>query len=204
MNYLAHFHLAWPDENLIAGGLEGEFFKGPLPGRLSPCLQAGVQLHRAIDGFTDRHPALDSARAAFPPGSRRYAGILMDLAFDYFLTRHWSHFSDMPLDDFSERVYRTLAERESSLSPAGQRMARRLRDYRVLTIYRNWEAVPETAARLGSRLRRANPLQDSQRLLEPLRDKLEHSFLAFYPALQQFSRETGKLVQADLVTINTL
>ncbi|MEE4662094.1 MAG: ACP phosphodiesterase [Halieaceae bacterium] len=203
MNYLAHFHLAWPDENLIVGGLEGEFFKGPLPGKLTPCLQAGVRLHRAIDGFTDRHPTLAGARAAFPAGSRRYAGILMDLAFDYFLSRHWSRFSDIPLDAFSEHIYQTLTERESSLSPAGQRMAQRLREYRVLTVYRNWEAVPETAARLGGRLRRANPLQDSQRLLEPLRDKLEQSFLSFYPALQQFSKETGKLVQADRVTIHT-
>jgi acyl carrier protein phosphodiesterase len=26
MNFLAHFHLAWPDAGLVAGGLEDNFF----------------------------------------------------------------------------------------------------------------------------------------------------------------------------------
>ena len=30
MNFLAHFQLAWPDEGLVAGGLEGDFYKGRL------------------------------------------------------------------------------------------------------------------------------------------------------------------------------
>jgi len=30
VNFLAHFHLAGPDGGLIAGGLEGDYFKGPL------------------------------------------------------------------------------------------------------------------------------------------------------------------------------
>jgi acyl carrier protein phosphodiesterase len=25
MNFLAHFHLAWPDAGLVAGGLEGDY-----------------------------------------------------------------------------------------------------------------------------------------------------------------------------------
>ena len=29
MNFLAHFHLAWPDAGLVAGGLEGDYYKGP-------------------------------------------------------------------------------------------------------------------------------------------------------------------------------
>ena len=51
MNYLAHFHLAWPDEQLVLGALEGDFHKGVLPGSLDQQLVAGVALHRAIDAF---------------------------------------------------------------------------------------------------------------------------------------------------------
>ncbi len=55
VNFLAHFHLAWPDQHLVLGGLEGDFHKGGLPGTLPAALQDGVALHRAIDAYTDSH-----------------------------------------------------------------------------------------------------------------------------------------------------
>ena len=60
MNFLAHFHLAWPDEGLIAGGLEGDYYKGPLRGDLPSGLEQGVRLHRAIDAYTDSHPRVEA------------------------------------------------------------------------------------------------------------------------------------------------
>ena len=86
MNFLAHFHLAWPDEGLIAGGLEGDFYKGPLRDDLPEAVARGVQLHRAIDAYTDQHPALKELRAELPPHLRRFAGIVIDLSFDHFLS----------------------------------------------------------------------------------------------------------------------
>ena len=82
MNFLAHFHLAWPEEGLIAGGLEGDYFKGPLPGTLPPRLERGVRLHRQIDAYTDAHPLVKELRGVLPTSLRRYAGILIDLCFD--------------------------------------------------------------------------------------------------------------------------
>ena len=95
MNHLAHFHLSWPRKNLVVGALEGDFHRGPVPGSLNPALVDGVILHRAIDGFTDSHPLLTEARSRFPTGTRRYAGIMLDLCFDYFLYRHWRSFSQV-------------------------------------------------------------------------------------------------------------
>ena len=79
MNFLAHFHLAWPDEGLITGGLEGDYIKGPLHGALPPQIERGIRLHRAIDAYTDGHPLIQQLRRDLPPGLRRYAGILIDL-----------------------------------------------------------------------------------------------------------------------------
>ncbi len=67
MNFLAHFHLAWPDEGLVAGGLEGDYIKGPLRGALPPDLERGIKLHRAIDAYTDG----SSPDPATAPGTAR-------------------------------------------------------------------------------------------------------------------------------------
>lgn len=190
MNYLAHFHLAWPDEGLIAGGLEGDFAKGLLRGRLPPSVERGVKLHRAIDAYTDGHPLILQLRRELPPGLRRYAGILIDLSFDHFLSLHWSRFSAVPLDDFSAAVYRILQTHEGALSEDARRMARRLVEHNILMLYQRWETVPATAARIGQRFRRSNPFLDLDRELSPARDAIERTFLNFYPQLESFCRES--------------
>lgn len=189
MNFLAHFHLAWPEPGLVAGALEGDYRKGRLRGELSPDIEAGVRLHRAVDAFTDEHPEVQRLRAQFPAHLRRYAGILIDLGFDHYLTRHWQRYSDVALADFSREVYRTLRSREAELAPGSQRMAARLVQYDLLNRYYHWGTVTDSAERIGTRLRRGNALLGVAAPLAPLRPAMEASFLAFYPDLATFSRE---------------
>ncbi len=187
MNFLAHFHLAWPDEGLVAGGLEGDYFKGPLKGDLPEQLEQGVQLHRAIDAYTDKHPDITALRQEFPAELRRYAGILIDLCFDHYLSRHWENFSDSSLPEFNRQVYAILSRHEYAMSDAARRMLARMVEYDILGLYRDWETVPRSAERIGQRFRRHNPLTDVDRGLAPVRDSMEKAFLAFYPDLQAFS-----------------
>ncbi|MEE4146648.1 MAG: ACP phosphodiesterase [Halieaceae bacterium] len=199
MNFLAHFHLAWPDGGLLAGGLEGDFYKGPLRGELPEAIERGVRLHRAIDAYTDSHPVVEQLRRDFPPELRRYAGILIDLSFDHFLSVYWSDYSELSLETFNARVYRSLRDQQHSLSGGSRRMLARMVEYDILGLYLDWETVPASAGRIGERFRRGNPLSDVGRQLAPARAMLEQAFLAFYPELQDFSareeralRETGK------------
>ncbi len=194
MNFLAHFHLAWPDDELIAGGLEGDYLKGPLRGRLPEGIERGVRLHRAIDGYTDRHPAVASVKREFSGGMRRYAGILVDLSFDHFLSRHWERFSEVSVTDFNARIYASLEQQRHSLSPSARRMQARLAEHDLLGQYRHWQTVAASAERIGSRFRRDNPFAGVDDVLDPLRHKLESAFLDFYPDLVDFARlQRGEL-----------
>lgn len=195
MNFLAHFHLAWPDEDLVAGGLEGDYHKGPVDTALSDGLQRGIRLHRAIDAYTDTHPALSDLRRDFPPNLRRYAGILVDLSFDHFLSAHWPRYADQALADFNRSVYRGLQGRRRELSAPARRMLDRLVQYDLLGRYSEWQSVAESAARIGERFSRGNPFIDIDGDLQRMRPQLESAFLAFYPELQDF-------VRAQRVTLN--
>ena len=189
MNFLAHFHLAWPDQDLVAGGLEGDYHKGPVDASLSDGLQRGVRLHRAIDAYTDSHPALAGLRQEFTPRLRRFAGILVDLSFDHFLSRHWSCFADQPLHDFSRCVYRGLQARRRELSAPARRMLDRLVQHDLLACYGDWATVPASAARVGTRFSRGNPFIDIDDDLQRMRPSMEAAFLAFYPQLQDYVQQ---------------
>ena len=187
MNFLAHFHLAWPDEGLVAGGLEGDYYKGPLRGDLPSHVERGVRLHRAIDAYTDRHPLIISLRNRFPRELRRYAGILIDLCFDHYLSAHWKSFSGTDMDDFTGQVYRVLDNHRHAISGDARKMLERMVEYDILGLYRDWETVPRSAERIGQRFRRHNPLTDVDRGLAPVRAHMEQTFLTFYPELRAFS-----------------
>ncbi len=191
MNFLAHFHLAWPDKGLVAGGLEGDYRKGQLRGELPAAIERGVRLHRSIDAYTDSHPVVTQLRREFPPELRRYAGILIDLSFDHFLSKYWDNYSDIGLAEFNSRVYLALQGQQHSLSDGSRRMLARMIEHDILGLYLDWETVPASAERIGQRFRRANPLADVGPGLAPARGMLEAAFLQFYPELQAFSEREG-------------
>jgi len=188
VNFLAHFHLAWPDPALIAGGLEGDFFKGPLPGALAPGIVRGVALHRAIDGYTDAHPLIGQLRKELPGGLRRYAGILVDLSFDHYLSLHWSRYSSVPLREFNDAVHRALASHAGDLSERARAMGARMAEHDLLNLYGDWQTVIASASRIGQRFRQRNPFLDIDRQLSPMKGLLEEAFVNFYPELQSFCR----------------
>jgi acyl carrier protein phosphodiesterase len=188
MNFLAHFHLAWPDDGLVAGGLEGDYLKGPLRGTLPTRIEAGVKLHRAIDAYTDSHPVIQALRRNFPDQLRRYAGILIDLSFDHYLSQHWARFSALPIQQFNSDIYRALDAQESAMSDGARRMAARMIEHDILSLYGDWNTVIVTAARVGQRFQRHNPFIDIEQALAPTRPAIEKAFLNFYPQLQSFCR----------------
>lgn len=186
MNFLAHFHLAWPDEKVVAGALEGDYYKGSLHTQPPP-LAIGIALHRSIDNYTDTHEIVVNLRKNFPAPLRRYAGILMDLAFDHYLSIHWDKYSSLPLDQFTRRTLHMLDSQKDALGTQATVMFERMVEHDILNLYEHWETVPRAAYNIGKRFKRGNPFTDLDSALEPLRDSIEQAFLEFYPMLERYS-----------------
>lgn len=196
MNFLAHFHLAWPDDNVVAGALEGDYYKGSVRTQANLPLGVGIELHRAIDAFTDSHPEVVQLRRKFPPHLRRYAGILIDLSFDHYLSTHWARFDDVPLPQFNQKVLATLISKEHELGTSAQTMLARMVEHDILNLYVDWKTVPAAARNIGRRFKRGNPFEDVGPELEPLRSDLETAFLNFYPQLESYSNQTLQNLQS--------
>jgi acyl carrier protein phosphodiesterase len=181
MNYLAHFHLAGEDPELLAGGLLGDFLRGPVPEDLSPGLRLGVLLHRRIDAFTDAHPVTARSRGRFQPPFRRYAGILVDLFYDHCLARDWSAHAPAPLAEFARAVYARLHARQAEWPPLMQRGIAYMIANDLLCSYGELEGVGRALRGISGRLRRANPLADALPELECHAEGLAEDFAAFFP-----------------------
>lgn len=184
MNYLAHFHLSYGNDDLLTGALLGDFVKGPLTGQRSTTLEQGILLHRKIDAFTDGHSALRETHRLFDKPYRRYAGIMTDVVFDHFLNRHWQRFHPQPLEQFSEEIYQHLLN-NPHLGPQAQQQADNLARHKVLENYRHWQTVSVALEKIGQRIRGNNPLHSAGDEMQRFYVDLEQQFLLFYPQLQQ-------------------
>ena len=61
MNFLAHAYLSFGQPEILVGNMISDFVKGKKKFDYPGGIQAGMQLHRAIDTFTDAHPATKEA-----------------------------------------------------------------------------------------------------------------------------------------------
>jgi acyl carrier protein phosphodiesterase len=73
MNYLAHIALAGDNPEYQVGGLLGDFVRGPLIGKYSPAIEAGITAHRKLDAHVDQQPEIQAFLQRFSRPMRRYA-----------------------------------------------------------------------------------------------------------------------------------
>jgi len=163
-------------------------------------VRAGILLHRAIDRFTDEHPAVRASCALISPARRRFAGILVDVFYDHFLARHWQRFSDQPLETFTQQVYTTLLPHAGTYPLRLQRILPHMTANDWLSSYAEIESVDAALhgiARRFQRYSRAAVLADGVHELNHNYAALEEKFLEFFPVLLGFVENEQRNIIAN-------
>jgi acyl carrier protein phosphodiesterase len=183
MNYLAHFHLATRAGSSLTGNYLGDAVKGAALDAWPLAIADGIRLHRSVDAFTDHHPEVLRTLALIAPPRRRFAGIIVDMAFDHFLARHWASFHADPLADFSRAVYETMVP-DTHMMPALARVRfERMREHDWLLSYQRLEVIDRALDSIAARLSRRTALYGAAEEVERHYGALEEAFLCFYPQL---------------------
>ena len=84
MNYLAHIFLSGSNRKVQLGNFVGDAVKGSSYKNYPPDIAKGIQLHRAIDDYTDHHPAVCEVVHRLQPEFGRYSGVIAGYLFRLF------------------------------------------------------------------------------------------------------------------------
>ena len=163
MNFLAHLWLADRTGTSLAGSVLGDVVRGSDLTAYPDDLALGIRLHRRVDALTDRHPTLQPLREAFPAGTRRYAGIVLDLVCDHALIQDWAAYTAEPLPAFCARTGQALAAAGPWFEQAGGRAPTAQGFTDLLLSYATPPGIERALTRTASRLRHADPLLDAAR-----------------------------------------
>lgn len=185
MNFLAHLWLAEGDDGLRLGAMLGDFIRGGMEASELPiAVQRGIQLHRFIDQYMDALPELAELRQRFEPPFRRYAGIIIDVAFDHQLARRWSEYSAISLQQFDIEVRQLLAQYDELL-PEELKGFMRYADRRGLfAAYIGKEEILYSLTGVGRRLSRSNPMHRVNEIWDELESDFEQGFELVFPQVQ--------------------
>jgi acyl carrier protein phosphodiesterase len=187
MNHLAHAFLAGADDEVLLGGLLGDFWRGAPDRQWPAAIRVGIVLHRKIDVYTDSHADVAAARALFVPPLRRYAGILLDVYFDHVLAADWAAHAREPLAALSARVDNLLRQNRSWLPPQLNRFAEYFNHAGLFETYADRDMIERVLAGIGRRLKHDNPLATAGPALWQRDAKLSAVFSRFFPDLVAFA-----------------
>lgn len=192
MNFLAHTLFAQGDAERIAGQFCGDFVRGSELSQYPPGIQQGIRRHRRIDAFTDQHAAVKACHSVFKPPVRRFAGIITDVSFDYFLAQDWDKYSEIPLDEHVAEVHTALNEKRDLLPPALQRFSDFLQLENVLISNRSFTSVELTLERLSRRSPKFSPLLQGAAIVKANEAPISAAFDTFFPELLARERSEQK------------
>lgn len=188
MNYLAHARLSFNIPEILAGNMISDFIKGKQQFLYPPMVQNGIQLHRAIDAFTDNHNATREMKEYFRPYYRLYAGAFCDVVFDHFLANDTTEFeSGDALQQFANWVYTTLDNSNTPLPEPFKKMLPYMKSQNWLYNYSNRMGMQKSFDGL---VRRSTYLNDSGPAFEVFNEyysELELLYKSFFPEIKAFA-----------------
>jgi acyl carrier protein phosphodiesterase len=188
MNFLAHAHLSFNNPPILVGNMISDFIKGKKQFDYPAMVQKGIQLHRAIDNFTDTHEATQQINLFFKPHYRLYAGAFTDVTYDYFLANDLTVFAtDESLKQFATGVYNTLENNFEILPQNFQAMLPYMKAQNWLYNYKTKTGINRSFAGL---VKRSTYLIESDTAFTIFNENFEAiqlQYNIFYTSLQNFT-----------------
>ena len=188
MNYLAHLYLAVGSDEFMLGSLLGDFVKGNMRNHYSDGIEQGIIFHRKVDVFADSHSMTVQSKNLFSPKRRRYAGVIVDICYDHFLSKYWNNYSHVDLDAFAAHVYTVLQEHYEILPERLQNALPRMRRQNWLVAYGTLKGVEITLNRISKRITKQDMLFGAVDEVSDNYDQLKKNFFEFFPDLIDFAR----------------
>jgi len=198
MNFLAHLYLSGDNPDVMVGNFIGDFVKGRhLHEHFGPGVVLGIQLHRAIDAFTDSHPVVAQSKARLRSKYRHYAPVIVDVFYDYYLAKNWPTYSTTALPDFAAHCYATLELHHAVLPPDVQQMLPYMTRGNWLVGYGQQEGIHRALTGMSRRTKFESKMDEAIHELRQWHDEFGREFAAFFPELQEHCRDVLKKMKDE-------
>jgi len=187
MNWLAHIFLSEQNINFQLGNFLADPMKGRLWDSASDDMIKGVNTHKLIDSYTDSHKIVSQSKARL-----RKKGLLkpliIDLTYDYLLTKNWNIFCNIPIREYIDSFYKQAKAVELP-NPANS-FVQNLVDKDRLNKYHKLHHLEQAFERIDARLskkllEKETSISYIDSVYKNIND-IEDDFLIFFPQMCKY------------------
>lgn len=189
MNFLAHIYLSDNNDfikigNFMADGIRGKHFeKFPLD------VQKGIILHRAIDTFTDAHPVFRQSTKKLHKRYHHYAGVIVDIFYDHFLSKNWANYSNENLEEYIQRFYQSLNENTSILTERTISIMPYMINQNWLWSYQTVDGIDTILTQMDRRTKNESKMRFATEELQESYLEFEQEFTDFFEDLRIHAKQ---------------
>jgi acyl carrier protein phosphodiesterase len=186
LNWLAHIFLSESNIDFQIGNFLADPLKGKAWENANEEIKKGMFTHKQIDSFTDKHEIVTISKKRL-----REKGLLkpiiIDLTYDYFLTKNWDKFCNIPLKKFSNNFYHEAYKRTPFMPYQANLPISHMIERDLLNKYHTINQLKTSFSRMDGRLsprllQRDSASSYSKTVVENIHH-LEKDFLEFFPQL---------------------
>ena len=188
MNFLAHLYLSGDDPKIMVGNFMGDFVKGrSAMTSFETRIIQGIELHRAIDEFTDSHEIVTQSKNRLRPKYRHYSGVIADVFYDHYLAKNWNLYHEELLPDFADKAYETILSFDAVLPKDVKYMMPYMIKGNWLVNYSKLEGINQALSGMARRTPYESKMEEATKDLEEYYEEFRNEFSDFFPQLKSFS-----------------
>lgn len=197
MNFLAHIYLSGDNDFVKIGNFMADSIRGSRYLDYSPEIQKGVLLHRHIDSFTDAHSIYRRSKHRLHEKYGHYSGVIMDIAYDHFLAKNWSKYSNEKLEDYAADFYQLMQDNYEILTERTKGMLPYMIGRNWLVSYASLEGLEMILFQMDHRTKNRVHMQEAVIEIKEFYSEFEAEFFQFFEELklscQQKLKELNQL-----------
>ena len=198
MNFLAHIYLSGEDDFVKIGNFMADSIRGSQYLDYPNSLQKGILLHRHIDSFTDSHPIYRKSKHRLHEKYGHYSGVIMDIAYDHFLAKNWSKYSNEKLEDYAADFYKLMQDNYEILTERTKGMLPYMIGRNWLVSYATIAGLEMILFQMDYRTKHRAHMQEAIVEIQDFYTKFESEFFQFFEELvlscQQKLKELNEIL----------
>ena len=189
MNFLAHAYLSFNHPGILVGNMISDFVKGKKKYDYPHDVLGGINLHRAIDAYTDMHPATKEAKTFLASAAGPYAGAFVDVVYDYFLANDKTQFKAGQLAQTAQNTYTTLQQHEAILPHPFSLMLPYMVQHDWLGNYKTKIGIAKSFNGVAHRAKYLESSTAIYQLFEQHCSSLQECYNVFFPDVKLFAHQ---------------
>lgn len=188
MNYLAHAFLSFHHPQILVGNMISDDVKGKKQFEYTDQIQKGIQLHRAIDQFTDNHVCIKEAKKIFKVELGAYSGAFIDIVFDYYLANDITRFkTEKELHFFALDCYDVVENYATIFPEKFARLFPYMKTQNWLYHYKDDYGIQQSFIGLTNRAQYINKNHQGFQIFQNNKKELKHIYDIFIDEVHQYA-----------------